>query len=458
MARMGTSTNGKPKLDEQTFAQTISIIRSIIDADRGIVGADYAANYRTYRTIRKHPTIALARATAIAPVAASRWSYEKDPDAPDEWLAFIRDEIDPHREPLTELVMANQIDYGWSAWEKVFKLAPWKGAKRYRIDKLKNLLVDLTDIIVVTATGAWEGFRQWGYGSLTADATMPIDIYRDAALLFSFRVEGTDWYGEPLLENARKPFLDWQRSNQGAQRYDQKVAGEHWLVHYPPGNTPLNGTPTSNAEVAKALLTALTSTGHCTIPNVLPEGIEEFNQAAPAGWKIELLSSAGQQHSFVDRLDYCDRQMVRALLVPERSVTEGQYGTKAEAGVHRSAALTVREVEHNAIVRAVNGQLIDQLLFLNWGPDAVGKVWATAAPLVDERAAFQQQIVQGLLANPAGFVEMFDALDHDALLDAVGLSKAPDVQGNPAAGGVDALRAMADNMRRLRASVAEPVA
>ena len=49
----------------------------------------------------------------------------------------------------------------------------------------------------------------------------------------SFGGEGSNLYGEPLLENVREAWNEWRKANEVAARYDRKIAGAYLLLHYP---------------------------------------------------------------------------------------------------------------------------------------------------------------------------------------------------------------------------------
>jgi hypothetical protein len=189
-----------------------------------------------------------------------------------------------------------------------------------------------------------------------------------------------------------------------------------------------DGTEKDNADIAGGLLDRMKSSGMVTVPM---RALEGFNQSdLDAGvekqkaWAIELMSDPSpRQPSFVERLRYLDSLLVRAVILPERAVLEGQFGTKAEAGVHADFALTCREIEHRYVTRLINWHVVDQLLALNWGDQMRSKVRLVASPLVDDKKAWLKTLFTAALANPTGFVEVFNEIDLDALLDQTGTPK-----------------------------------
>ncbi len=323
-------------------------------------------SFETYRTIRRQPTVSLARILGVAPVVAANWSVESK-DAPDERIEFIEDQLVDFHEIIMERSLLGGIDFGWQGFEKVFAVVDGRIVLR----KLKPLLHDLTLILVDSATGGFTGFRQ--------DL---IDLPVGNALLIHFRVEGTQWYGEGLLENIRSTYDKWVEVDTGAARYDKKVAGSHFVIKYPAGSSPVAGVEVDNATIASDMLKAMEASAGIMIPNQVAKFVDQLKDQPP-GWDVTLLSDTGvsSQSTFIDRLAYLDKMMVRGLGFPERAILEGEFGTKAEAGVHVAVAITNMDLLHRHITRLVNWHVVDQLLALNFGEAARGTVWLSASPI-----------------------------------------------------------------------------
>jgi len=404
------TTDAPPLPGEKTGAQVIATAGSLFGQ------TPLPASYETYRRMRKHPTIALARALSIAPIVAAEWSIEvRDDDVPDEWRDFIEEQLFPIREPLMQDALEGGTDFGHQPWEKIF--APTDDGL-IGLRKLKPLLHDITEILVDKGSGAFEGFKQ-------KDVTLPLEN----SLLIPFRVEGTAWHGEPLLENARNAWNDWHASNDGARKYDEKVAGSHFVVHYPPGTSEdQSGSVYPNHELAKRMLDSLEASGSIAIPADVAAHAERLADAEPA-WDVSILADgSARQYSFGARLDYLDAQMARAMLIPERSVLQGQHGTQAEAGEHIDLALTHADLTHRHVTRLTNWHVVDQLLAINHGPAARGAVFLVAAPIRDAKLTFLREVYTAFLANPSGFLEEFGLIDTEALKALLGIPIATDVE------------------------------
>jgi hypothetical protein len=384
------------------------------------------ATYDTYRKIRKDPTVSLGRAMSMAPILAGTWSVGCDTDVPTEYVAAVQQKLCALREEFLQTSLEGGCDFGWQPFEVVW--AYDEETKRNEVEKLKPLLHDITVILVEQAHGTFWGYRQ-----------QQLDLPGQNCLHVAFRVEGSNWYGAPLLENLRETQSWWNEANDGATRYDKKVAGSHWVVTYPNGVGKVNGVEKPNGIIAKEMLAALESSGSVCIPRGVQAQVEDLN-TQENGWKVELLNAQAQQPAFTDRLNYLDKLKIRGLHIPERAVLEGMYGTKAEAGVHGDLEMTYQDLMHKFLTRVFNKQLVDRYVLMNFGRSWVGKIWVDAGNLVDENLAFKREVYKLVVGNPAGFVAEEPMIDTDALKDELGVPKIAAVaQAGEATSGVDGI-------------------
>jgi hypothetical protein len=242
-------------------------------------------------------------------------------------------------------------------------------------------------------------------------------------MLVSFGGEGSNLYGEPLLENVREAWSEWRKANEVAARYDRKIAGAYLLLHYPSFGQGIdqNGAKLDNVYLAQRILDKLEAASGVAIgdvPSELAPG-QDPNQTA---WRLEVQGSAGgQQQGFVDRLRYLDSLKVRGMLLPERAILEGQRGTLAESQSQSDLALLQAELVHHHLTREINRQAVDPVLEANWGPAYRGKVRLEAAPLSADNQGFLRQLVTHVLADPKDFADLFRRADWSSIFDAVGL-------------------------------------
>ena len=374
----------------------------------------YARTWAGYRALRRDPTVALVRELSVAPILSGEWTLEEKPDATPEMRDYVVENILPLRDTvLSNVLFYGRCDYGYQAFEKVRT----ERDGYVVIEKMKSLLPDISSILIDKDTGALAGIRQTANGK-----TVDLDMSR--AAVFSFGVEGTNWYGEGLLDNVITAQQKWDECEAGAARYDKKVAGAHWVVQYPRGTSSVGGVDTPNSTVATNVLNSLKSSGSVALPRVqtdINDPGAEYKQ-----WMVDLVSdNSARQYSFVNRLSYLDKLKVRAMLMPERAVLEGTYGTKADSSEHVDLAFSAMELTDRRIVISANQQMVDESIRINFGPEAVGLIRLAARPILDEHAAYLREVYKQVLSSPEALLSEFQDMDVDAVRDRLGIPSDP---------------------------------
>lgn len=394
--------------EEKTKAQVL------IGGDTEELTADSTTSgnfYKTVRAMRRHPTVALARELVVAPLLAAPWSVEEKDGAPDGAKEFIDGVMQPLRIHLLRSSLFGCIDFGFQPYEKLFKVDELTGL--LTVSKVKPLLQDNTKILIDIANGSFLGFKQGD-----------IRLELPESLLVNIDVEGTYWYGEPKMKVVETAYNNWNYCNDAAVRYDKKLAGAHWIIHYPLGKTTIDGVETDNFDIAKRVLSQLQSSGQIVVPRTVEDMIRDANEQAggDTAWKIELLSAYPTSNvAFIDRLKYLDAMMARAMGMPERAVLEGQFGTKAESEAHADFAISNMELRHQIIVQHYNWHLVNQLLRINYGAQAENTVYVQVAPITDLAMQYLREVYKTFLANTEGFAAESNNIDTQSLRDQLGI-------------------------------------
>ena len=372
--------------------------------------------FRKVRIMRRDPTLAFLGEMFAAPILSSEWSVscddeEKYGDAVDR----IKESTLPFREKLLEDAIRGLMDFGWQPFE-IVKEQHSDGT--FYIEKYKALLQDLTSI-VVDWNGDLVGLRNMAtYSYVNVN---PVFLYRGECLVMYRDVEGTNWYGEAVMRRAERPYDSWLESDDAARRFDNKMAGAHWVVYYPIGTSLYKGQEdVDNFIIANDILAALSSSGKVAVPSTILRTIDDLSTGVSpntSAWRIELLSASVVQASFVDRGRYLDSLKSRAVGIPERASLEGQFGTKAEAEAHADFAIDNVERFHRVIVHLLNQQAVNVLLELNHGPSYKNKVYIKPAPLSDAKRAFLKQLYMAHIGTESGQAEETDLVDYSAIRD-----------------------------------------
>jgi hypothetical protein len=380
----------------------IQLPSSITVSDEGVLAISPQGKIdpKKIRDMRRDPTIFLARLMVRAAIISTGWSTEMN-DAADE---AIKLEVDKFAQPLRHKYLDDAtrgiIDYGWQAFEKLSRIV----AGQYTIVGLKPLLQDISELLV-DDDGAFSGIKQ-----------DDVELNKFDCMLTNNDAECGYLYGSSYMGNVEKAYDTSVRVSAVADVYDKKIAGAHWIIYFPDGVSLFNGTEKSNDLIAKELINKLENSGSMAIPYKTTEIINNLNsQAGKPAWIIELKEASGSGANFNERLVRCDKEKVRGFGLPERSVLEGQYGTKADAGAHGDFALTGVELLHKAIVAAFNVQVVNQFIRLNFGVEHEDAVYVKAQPLSDASIAYMRTIYSAILSNADGFLNEVVTLDIDAI-------------------------------------------
>lgn len=375
-------------------------------------GKPAEGSYRTYRAMIADPTIALARAVFTGPIVANAWTFETADGGTDEMVEVVQAAIEPNR-PTWIVDALRSLDYGWQPFEKV-----WDGGGT--LERLKALLPDLT-LIDVEQSGAFAGIRQ--------DRVM-LDPVK--CLVVNYDVEAGNFYGRSRLENLRKVWSRWNDLDDASGRVAKFATSVIPQVHYPEGRgRDATGREWSNFELAQQIVNNLQVGNGVTLPNLAGNVEALFNNPDLAGksqWVISFLAAAeasGNLTAISDRQRYYDSLKMRGYLVPERAATEAQTaGSRADSQTGADSVLLHASLVDRDIARQISWHVADDILELNFGSEARGKVKVIAAPLADAKKAMFKQVLTALLANTATLDELLPQLDVDAMIDALELPKA----------------------------------
>jgi len=377
-------------------------------------------SYEVYRIMRRHPTIAIARACATAPILASKWSVEADDGVSDDYVKFIDEQISS----IWDAYIKNSIfslDYGFQVFEKIFAVNEDTGL--IGIGKIKPLMPDLTKFVVDKKTGELKGVRNNAVELKTSDV---IVLVNDK--------EGDNYYGNSRMENCWEAWKRWKEIDGKFQTYITKVSNVIPMIEYPPGESrDVTGATVDNFKIAQSVLRELGKGAGIAMPNTLAEYVSELSRLGGnvkdmRAWNIDFLevgSSHGSEYETM--MDKYERLMIRGWLVPERAISEGKFGTKAEAETHADIALLITNLVYRSIISVLNEQLVNDLVRYNFGDDYVGKIKVIGSELDKDQQEFYREILKGVLTNPNNVDLLIQWLDVDALVDVAGLPKGQDV-------------------------------
>jgi hypothetical protein len=379
--------------------------------DRTLVTDNPDSWYKTLIELRKHPTIKIARFMAVAPAVISKWTTEGKAD--DEIHDHLIKHVIPHQTSIVSDAMLGMMDWGWAAFERVL-------TDDQIFHALKPMMHILTTLLVDIDNGNLIGFMQE-----ETQYKEEVELYEPDAVIFTQNVEGQEWYGHSDMESAQIGYDSWKAADTVAKKYDEKTAGAHWVVKYPLGKSLHNGQDKDNGEIARDILNSLTSNGNIAIPQDVQRWLDIQTQGGGGGqpqWSIELMESTASTSTSLDtRLRYCDIMMLRGFCMPERMLTEGRHGTKAEAETHADVAMTYIEMKRDHVLDRMNKTVVKEEITTHFGPEFADSVKLIPEPLNADQRQYLREVYSSILASPEGFMAQLDDIDIDALRDQAGV-------------------------------------
>ena len=379
--------------------------------------------YKKVRAMRCDATIALLRELLIAPIQASTWSVELSDNGSEEQKEFLESCLLPLKTDFVRSAMRGMLDFGWAPFEKIWR---YKDGK-YRLDRLKPLLQDVTEVTLFDESdtkhdaGAFSGYHQ--EGGLIGNEFKHLAL--QYSLLINWDVEGDYHYGIPMMAPCERPYDEGLEVAASAKRYDKKIAGAHWVFWYPEGEMVRYGDEDIPAEQAlEKIFKSIESSGMMGLPNRLNTFVSELDGKSQGhkSWDVQLMSADSSSNEyFIKRMGYIDKQKARALVFPERTVFEGEHGTKAEAGEHGGFAIYGVESKNIHMIDQLNKRLVCDMSFLNFGEDSIEDAKLNVLPIANELRGILKGIYTAAINHPEAFQREQLALDWANIRDGLGL-------------------------------------
>jgi len=286
-------------------------------------------------------------------------------------------------------------------------------------DRLVDVNPQTVPWLCKTPDGQLDGFAQTGPRGIT-------EISRGKSYVYSYDPEFGNLWGRPRIRDAH-PYWVWKNwAAKAWQVWVQQKFAPNRVLRFP---TTQNADGTNNNDVAIAFANGLQALMNVALPNT-----KELNPNGTYGdylWKFEELPTTDRGDAFIKYFDRLCLEILRAIFVPERTFTEGQFGTKAEAESHANLFLLTLDAELFAQVHFAEVELLRPLLVVNFGADAVARTPAsyTVPGLGENERLVLYTILTTLLANPLNQ----GAVDLRTLADTFGVPTVPVEEMAPAA-------------------------
>ncbi|MBA7600923.1 hypothetical protein ES703_07986 [subsurface metagenome] len=203
--------------------------------------------------------------------------------------------------------------------------------------------------------GAFKGFEYQNTGASNDKPTLLAS--ENKAALFTWLEHLTRGrYGWSQLTPAYEP---WRKRRyailQDFAYYLEKYANPALIGKYPPGK--LSGV--DNGERIMTAMEHLRQGGNAAMPSV-------FDDNNNPVWSIEPMQvpARSSEYEAADRI--YKTEILQALIVPPRAVTEGLHGTKAEAETHGQVLEMMRNAIFEDMINVIDNSIIQPLLAFNF--------------------------------------------------------------------------------------------
>ncbi len=386
--------------------------------------ASRGADIALYRQMSAHPTIALAISIVKSPIVANGYIVQKsDESVSDAWQQTIVRQLAPLIRPLKRDAL-RALEFGWAGFEKVWQ----ERDGQLCLSRLKPLLPDarLTEILIDSG-GSFAGLRAAGPDGSS------VDLPPTKSFHFSSDGEAGNLLGKSRHENIRRRYVEWEQVAAKAHRYQTKVSNILTQIHYPDGTSKdASGADRPNYWIAQSLANSIADGKAVAVPNFFHSSADPRIAAELAGksaWIIDFKDPGGADHAagFINYLRYLDSLMFRGWLRPERTGLEADHGSRADAQTHTDTAVLDCELIEGELFDAINEQITDDILRLNFGPAATGAVKLVPTPLSDDKSQQSRDLLDKLLSTPQGFDAVARIVDLQTLFSQLGLPLRSDV-------------------------------
>jgi len=372
-SELSSTSSARPPLGERTRHS-----RPFITAVTAAYVGPYnpaAAGVEVKKRMRLDPQIALGLAAIKAPVMNvtrdGSWWIE---GGSDEVRRLVTELVRPLIRPLFRSCL-NAVEFGHQAHEKVWEMRTVRGARRaapdgsdgaggagaagafYAYRKLKDLEPGTFELYA-DEHGRYAGLRQ---------PHMDGPIPPEKTFVMTLNKEWGNLHGRGRLDAAYEPWYWSSVIYMFANRYFERKADPVIKAHGPSEirPDPQTGAEENTLDSLNDSLGSLRSSGAIALP-------DERDEHGNRRWDVEYLLDDQRGEMFRKYIEHLDAKKLRALFVPERSLTQdGSVGSQAAARQYADTFLLMEAGLLQDIVGQVNAFVVRPLVEANFGPAAL---------------------------------------------------------------------------------------
>lgn len=325
--------------------------------------------FSTYEKMRNDPQIALGLSVIKLPILALSWNVQcTDPKI----AAFVKHSLEPIWRRLLKSTLT-AIDFGFACHEKV-----WEYRSKYIVETIENgkkethfsgpayIYKKIKPHHPSAVTIRTDNLGN--FAGITHDSDDRIVQLNDQkSFLYVHDEEFGNMYGKSRLKAAYNVWYWKMLVYQFMLRYLERKGTPATIVQAPPGTIKMKDPTTGRVTEIDQMQEAL-KVGKSLLANavaVIP--YTESSKGHPQ-WDIKYLGDDKRAEQFITVINHLDAKALRALFIPERSVTqESSTGSNAMAATHSSVFMMSTEGTVSEIEAAFNRYIIPQMVDYNFG-------------------------------------------------------------------------------------------
>lgn len=269
------------------------------------------------------------------------------------WRRMIRDAFE-------------KLDFGFKCMEIRYEY----GSLKYRDEKDKEKVYtghlfkqpraldgETIEIVIEPGVGRLRGFRQ----DYTDDRLCLVDERK--ALIFTHNLESGNFYGTSALEPAFPYWYDANLNRQFHMRWLERKGTGFFKGFYPEGETETDSGVQDNQEIMLDLLDSIMEGNAIALPSDRNEETGELD------WNIEFMSTEEMTDPFIERANYIDEMILKALVIPEKALTQGEVGARASIESFQDMFIQRKQDILDDTVDTIDKYFLPHFIELNFGAD-----------------------------------------------------------------------------------------
>lgn len=328
---------------------------------------------RTYDKMRWDGQLRLGLSTIKLPIMSRDfWIECEDKDI----KAFVYQVMKKIWRPFIKSTLTG-LDFGYSPHEKV-----WTPAENYHVFSKKEEVDYHRDMIIYKAikdlspaTITLDYTEKMKFNGFYQNKNSPgkeVFVKKEKAFVFTHDKEWGNIYGWSRLKAAYPYWYTYWILDAWHERWLQKRGVPPIIVKYPAGKsqtatTGNNPITKDNADIARDVGKSLQPDSVLTIPS----DVIETPGGKKGEWGVEVLDDKTRVGAFIEAKEALNTNKLRAILVPERAVTQDTaVGSLGISSQHVWILMESLKGLIGDIADHINEFLIPQLVYVNFGENA----------------------------------------------------------------------------------------